>query len=455
MSFHVGEDLGDYKITALIGAGSMGRVFQVEHRLTKRIEAVKVLSAELATPVQIQRFEREIAVQARLSHPNIATVHNAFSWKGCLVMVTEFLEGQTLEKLLSQGRLPIETGVGYIRQVLSALSYAHDRGVVHRDVTPANLVITTAGVVKLTDFGVSKSFGDIQLTNCGDIIGSLEYMAPEQARGGAHPDLRSDLYSVGAILYQILTGKKPFGDVRPFAPMVTDSEADPPPPTDVAPFLPQEWNEVVGKALIRDRTRRYSKASEFLHAVERTARATGVLPSGKLQQWRPWLTGVGIAAALLLWLGLPAMNRFGQVSRPPEIVFPIAVPEIAPPRPALPAGRKIEPPRRNTMARPVARRTLHAPRRTGIRQAHSLVTPQPGEPLSRPLPVAPAKPLQSAVILPPSPPLNAPEPDLRPPIEPPTTQSGERTAPHKRAFWNKLNPFKKKADPVGEDSPSQ
>src|SRR5271154_3870452 len=116
MSFHVGEDIGDYQIVAIIGAGSMGRVFQVEHRLTKRKEAAKILSAELATDVQIQRFEREMAVQAHLNHPNIATLHNAFRWNGCLVLIMEYLEGRTLEKALNDGRLPIETGIHYIRQ---------------------------------------------------------------------------------------------------------------------------------------------------------------------------------------------------------------------------------------------------------------------------------------------------------------------------------------------------
>src|SRR5579871_3001106 len=99
MGFHVGEDLGDYKIVGIIGAGSMGRVFQVEHQLTKRKEVVKVLSAELATEAQIQRFEREVVLQAKLHHPNIATLHNAFRWKGCLVLVMEYLDGQTLEQL--------------------------------------------------------------------------------------------------------------------------------------------------------------------------------------------------------------------------------------------------------------------------------------------------------------------------------------------------------------------
>src|SRR3984893_6217783 len=183
MSFHVGETFGDYQITGIIGAGSMGQVFQAEHRLTKRLEAVKVVTAEFAAERQIQRFQREIAVQAALNHPNIAAVHNALHIDGRFVLVMEFIEGQTLEMLLQTGKLPLDTGLGYIRQTLSALSYAHARGVIHRDVTPANLIVTSNGTVKLTDFGVAKAFGDVQLTNCGEVVGSLQYMAPEQIRG--------------------------------------------------------------------------------------------------------------------------------------------------------------------------------------------------------------------------------------------------------------------------------
>ena len=328
MGFHVGEDLGDYKIVAIIGAGSMGRVFQVEHRLTKRREAVKVLSAELATQIQIQRFEREIALQARLSHPHIATVHNAISWEGCLILVTEFLEGQTLEKLLSRGRIPIDTGMEYIRQTLSALAYAHDQGIVHRDVSPANLIITPDGTVKLTDFGLSKSFGDPQLTNHGEIVGSVDYMAPEQARGSAHTDARSDLYSVGAILYEVLTGKKPFGDRRKFGPFATDSESDPPRPTDLEPALRPEWNAVVAKALMRDPEQRYASASEFLEAMDQAAPASvrGASLAGAGQRSRLAVAKTGSAAAAMLLLLAAGLVRFPRVPPPSGIRFHIPAP---------------------------------------------------------------------------------------------------------------------------------
>src|SRR5580658_1474345 len=145
MDFHVGQKLGDYTVTGIAGAGGIGRVYKVEHRLTKRTEAMKVLSAEFATDIQILRFEREMRVLARLSHPNIAVLHNAIHSEKQLILFMEFIDGPTLESMLRAGRLPVATGIGYIKQTLSALRYAHQQGVVHRDVSPANLIVTAGG----------------------------------------------------------------------------------------------------------------------------------------------------------------------------------------------------------------------------------------------------------------------------------------------------------------------
>src|SRR5579863_8156389 len=214
MDLQVGQTFGDYSVTGLLGAGCTGPVYKVEHCLTKRTEAMKVLSADLATEVQVKRFEREMRVLARLNHPNIAVLYNALHWEKQLILLMEFIEGQTLEDMLGAGRLPMDAGVGYIKQILRALGYSHQQGVVHRDVTPANVLVTAAGEVKLTDFGLSKSFSDPLLTNCGEILGSLPYLAPERLKGTTRPDRRSDLFSVGAILYEHLTGQKPFGADR-------------------------------------------------------------------------------------------------------------------------------------------------------------------------------------------------------------------------------------------------
>jgi serine/threonine protein kinase len=235
MSLHVGEAIGDYHVIGIIGAGGMGQVFQVEHKITKRKEAMKVLIADLADDTQVQRFKREIEVQARLNHPNIAAVHNAFRLKDRMVLVLEFVEGQTLENLLKHGRPELESGINYVRQTLEALDYAHQSGVIHRDVSPANLMITENGLVKLMDFGVAKSLGDLRLTDGGAMIGTLYYMSPEQVKGSTDPDPRSDIYSAGAILYEIVTGKKPFDYADRFSLMVAQVEEQPRLPSLIDP----------------------------------------------------------------------------------------------------------------------------------------------------------------------------------------------------------------------------
>ena len=327
MGFHVGQTFGDYSITALAGAGGMGRVYKVEHSLTKRTEAMKVLVAEDATEIQIKRFEREMRVLARLSHPNIAAIHNAHHSEKQLILFMEYVEGQTLESMFSSGRLPLGVGIGYIKQMLSALGYAHQRGVVHRDVSPANVIISSAGEVKLTDFGLSKSYGDPLLTNCGEVLGSLPYMAPEQVKGKTQPDRRSDLYSVGAILYEHLTGQKPFGANRRLSAILTDSEAEPAAPSGIERGLDSRWDEVIRRTLAKDPVHRYQSAEEFLEALAHFDEPVEVdLP---MPQLRALGSGVAIFAGLVLALAASVLlSRFRQEGiAPPR--FGISPPAFA------------------------------------------------------------------------------------------------------------------------------
>jgi eukaryotic-like serine/threonine-protein kinase len=389
MDFQVGQTFGDYTITALAGAGSMGRVYKVENRLTKRTEAMKVLAAENATEIQVKRFEREVRVLARLRHPNIAVLYNAFHHENQLMLLVEFVEGRTLEKIMKDGRLPLGTGIEYIRQMLHALGHAHEQGVVHRDVTPANVIITAAGEVKLTDFGLSKSYGDSVLTNYGEILGSLPYLAPEQLKGATHPDPRSDLYSVGAILYEHLTGQKPFGANRKLAAVLTDSEAEPQAPSLIEPSLSRKWDEIVRRALARDRGRRYQSAEEFVEAlatVERPPRAVG------------W--GVAIAAAGALALAGAPVIQYLRMAGPP--VPPVVGMHIKPPVFAAEVGPKLA----AVAVKPMVQHTKR---------------------------IAPIAPTVSAEVVEPLP---APEMEARIDESPAPKQS--------KSFWNRLNVFKKK-----------
>ena len=344
MDFHVGQTFGDYTITGLLGAGGMGRVYKVEHCLTKRTEAMKVLAAEFATEIQIKRFEREMRILARLTHPNIAVLYNALHLEKQLILMMEFIEGRTLESMLSARRLPIDTGIGFIKQILTALGYAHQQGVVHRDVTPANVIVSACGEVKLTDFGLSKSFGDPLLTNCGEILGALPYMAPEQLKGTTQPDRRSDLYSVGAILYEHLTGQKPFGADRRLAAVLTDSEAEAQPPSQLDPRLRPEWDEIIRCALARSPGQRYQSAEEFLEAIAHLDEvAVAELP---LPQVRTMGIGVAILGGLVFALAaspaLRLLRPVAPVTAPLErlhIAPPDFAASIAPPLPPLPAKR--------------------------------------------------------------------------------------------------------------------
>lgn len=405
MSLHVGEEVGDYRIVSIIGAGAMGQVFQVEHRITKRREAVKVLQAELARGTQIQRFQREIEVQARLDHPNIATVHNALHLDDCLVLVMEFVEGQTLERLLKTNRVPLPTGIDYIRQTLSALHYAHERGVVHRDVTPANLIITPSGRVKLTDFGVAKSLGDWRLTNGGEIVGSLYYMSPEQVRGHGEPDARSDIYSTGAVLYEIVTGRKPFEQDNRLSLMVAQAEKEPQRPIDLEPGIAPELNDIILTALAKDPGQRYQSAAEFLRAIEHfeEARVQCTLPRhGFLSRAR-----VGIAALAAFSLG--GIGGLGRSSfhRPKPPVLSRAPAPIAKTAATLPCT--------TITARPASN------------PAKVKVQPGPHQAALHPAAEVPKVVSEEFVGL------QAPAPE-----------------PKKKRFWSKLNPFKKKRVDPGE-----
>jgi serine/threonine protein kinase len=321
MGFHVGQTFGDYQITAVLGAGGMGRVYKVEHCITKRTEAMKVLAAELASDVQIKRFEREMRALARLSHPNIAGLHNAVHSENQLILLMEYIEGETLESVFIAGRLPLDTGIGYIKQILSALVYAHQQGVVHRDITPANVIVTPRGDVKLTDFGLSKSYGDSLLTSCGEVLGSLPYLAPEQLKGTTQPDWRSDLYSVGAILYEHLTGEKPFGANRRLAPVLTDSEGEPTSPSEIESSLSGGWDQIIRAALARDPSRRYQSAQEFLDAIDHLAQ-----PTSESDLPLPHLRKAGIGIAIVAGLALagfasPVLKQFREV-KPATVALP-------------------------------------------------------------------------------------------------------------------------------------
>src|SRR5579883_988219 len=267
MALEVGQRIGDYEVLALLGSGGMGRVYKVRNIISNREEAMKILLPDFASePELAARFMTEIRTLAGLEHPNIAQLRTAFQFQNQLVMVMEFVEGTTLETLAGQTKIPLDRVIEYSSQVLSALSYAHSKGVTHRDIKPANIMITSHGLVKLMDFGIAKSTNDLQLTRPGTTMGSVYYMSPEQVRGGT-VDARSDIYSFGVTLYEMLTGRRPFQAETAYSVLNAQLTEAPAPPQQINPGLSTELNNIVLRAMVKSPDGRFQTAEEFRAAL--------------------------------------------------------------------------------------------------------------------------------------------------------------------------------------------
>jgi serine/threonine protein kinase len=264
----IGQTVGEYRVIDLIGAGGMGTVYKVQHLISDRIEAMKVILPDLIdTPELAERFVREIKVQARLSHPNIASLHNALRLDNCFLMVMEYVEGETLHAKLRRGSLNPSEGIGITLQILRALSYAHGQSVVHRDIKPANIMFTAADAVKLMDFGIARSLDDQHLTRVGAAVGSLYYMSPEQVQGG-EVDARSDLYSTGIMLYEMLTGVRPISGDSSWAVMNAHINQMPGSPSAINASIPPLLSAAILRSLEKKPTERFQTAAEFAHALQ-------------------------------------------------------------------------------------------------------------------------------------------------------------------------------------------
>ena len=273
MSFQIGDQVGDYTIVGSVGAGGVGQVFKVEHNITGRIEAMKVLlegRAESSAPAQ--RFEREIKLQAKLDHPNIASVHNAFWATNQLVMVMELVEGRSLDKIIAEGPLKPSLALRYALQCLRALEYAHAQGITHRDIKPENIMVTPGGRVKLMDFGLAKERTDPKLTQVGAVVGSLYYISPEQARGKDEFDHRTDIYSFGSVLYEMVVGRRPFEHESSFALLQAAVNETPPAAAEAKPGLPASLSAVIAKAMAKAPDDRYATARDMRLALEAVIR---------------------------------------------------------------------------------------------------------------------------------------------------------------------------------------
>jgi beta-lactam-binding protein with PASTA domain/predicted Ser/Thr protein kinase len=268
---------GRYQIVRKLGAGGMADVYLAEDQELGRRVAIKILNDRHAADDQfIERFRREAKNAAGLSHPNIVSIYDRGRAEDTYYIAMEYLDGRSLKELIvGRGPAPIKLAIDYTRQILAAIGFAHRHGIVHRDIKPHNVLVGPEGRLKVTDFGIARS-GASQMTEVGSIIGTAQYLSPEQARGSP-VDQTSDLYSVGVVLYEMLTGQVPFTGDTPLEIAMKHLSEVPRPPSELRPDVPHDLDLVVLRALAKDPSERYETAEEMDADLERVA---GGLPVG-------------------------------------------------------------------------------------------------------------------------------------------------------------------------------
>lgn len=262
-----GKVLGSrYEIIEKIGNGGMATVYKAMDLVLKRHVAVKILRDEFTTDEEfIKRFETEAQSAARLTHPNIVSIYDVGVDNGIYYIVMELIQGKTLKEIIigERGPLTWKWSINVTIQIASALEMAHRNNIIHRDIKPHNIIITEDGIAKVTDFGIAKAVSNSTITAFGTTIGSVHYFSPEHARGG-FTDAKSDLYSLGVVLYEMVTGKVPFDADTPVSVALKHMQEEPVPPIEENPNLPEAVNKIILKALKKDPILRYQTSTEML-----------------------------------------------------------------------------------------------------------------------------------------------------------------------------------------------
>ena len=302
---------GRYEVGELLGRGGMAEVHIGQDTRLHRTVAIKILRSDLARDPTFQaRFRREAQSAAALNHPSIVAVYDTgedtvTSPNGLVshvpFIVMEYVEGHTVRDLLKDGSaVPIDEAVEIVSGVLVALEYSHHAGIVHRDIKPGNVMLTPAGAVKVMDFGIARAMAASAqtMTQTHAVVGTAQYLSPEQARGEV-VDARSDLYSTGCLLFELLTGRPPFTGDSPVAVAYQHVTAAPPTPSSVAGDVPEALDRVTMKSLAKDRNQRYQTAAEFRADLI-------VCGAYKHSRLREWLLG-GVTQSLLKATPLPLL----------------------------------------------------------------------------------------------------------------------------------------------------
>jgi serine/threonine protein kinase len=330
--------LGEYVILDVLGSGGMGRVFRALHRKMNRVVALKLLPpSAVDCEESVQRFQREIQAVAKLSHPNIVTAHDAGSCDGIYFFAMDLIDGQDLTQCVKEhGPLPVKEALDCVLQVARGLEYAHGQGVIHRDIKPSNLIVDDAGTVKILDLGVARFEGtplNDNLTNTGCLLGTVDYMAPEQAINTKQADHRADIYSLGCALYFLLTGEPVYGGETAMERLLAHREHDVPSLTKACPGAPEWLDSVFQKLVAKKPEARFQSMGEVVAALEQCDAGRK-----KSRFWLRAATGLLVIVAVILVLAL----KFSYWSNAPVPISSTAPAPRSANAPASPSAAEVK-----------------------------------------------------------------------------------------------------------------
>jgi serine/threonine protein kinase len=337
-----GARLGPYEVLSPLGSGGMGEVYRARDTRLNREVAIKVLPGAFANdPARLKRFEKEALAVGQLNHPNVLTLHDVGTHEGAPFVVSELLDGVTLRTQIQAGELETARAVDYAVQMAEGLAAAHEKGIVHRDLKPENVVVTRGDRLKILDFGLAKltgseaadDTGELEgtgpllagpdlLTGPGLVIGTLGYMSPEQLRGQP-VDHRSDLFSFGVVLYEMLTGRRPFQGATPVDTATAILKDDPPRLAEWRGGIPGDLEAIIRRCLEKNPARRFSSAREVLDSL-RAARQARPLHR-RLRRVLLWSLPVGVVAAVVFIGTGQLRDRLGGRLPPPPSIHSMAV----------------------------------------------------------------------------------------------------------------------------------
>lgn len=322
----INSSIGDYRLVDYIGAGGMGEVYRAVHSKIGRVVAVKVLTQSVPSPSFITRFHNEARIQASLHHHNIATLYDFLEFNGQPCIVMEYVDGETLTQRISRfGSLPVEEALYIFQTVAEAIHYIHGQGVLHRDIKSNNIKISSTGEVKLLDFGIAKSGDTPSMTRTGDVIGTLEYLSPEQVKAG-NADARSDIWALGTLLYEMMTGNLPFK-----SPNIGDlcdkiCKAQFASVSSLNPSVPHEVEAIILRCLKKKPADRYQTAADILQDTKRIAsnvpaprlrgtNVTSLVAGAKKNSWKLTALAAGVFVLIVgIYFLMPSSDNPSGIS---------------------------------------------------------------------------------------------------------------------------------------------